>query len=62
VAVSYFFQEEDKVKAEHLNKAYSFATKSDIEELTLLIDDLKREVENLKVRFQKLKTGTKKRG
>ncbi|HRO46087.1 helix-turn-helix transcriptional regulator [Agriterribacter sp.] len=56
VDVSYFFQDENvESKVKDPNKAYGFATKSDMEELMLLINGLKREVENLKARFQNFK-------
>lgn len=62
VDVSYFFQDENiESKVEYPNKAYGFASKSDIEELMSLINGLKREVEDLKERFQNLKTGGKKK-
>jgi transcriptional regulator with XRE-family HTH domain len=61
VDVSYFFQDqkiEDKI--EDPESPYGFATKGDIEELMSLINGLKREIENLKARFQNPKTGGKK--
>ncbi|WP_193311750.1 helix-turn-helix domain-containing protein [Agriterribacter humi] len=62
VDVSYFFQEQNiESKVEDPNKAYGFATKSDIEELMSLIDGLKREIENLKARFQNLTTAKRKK-
>jgi len=50
VDVTYFFQEQNTPthKAEDPNKAYGFATKADIEELTGMINKLRQEVASLK--------------
>lgn len=49
VEVIYFFQEQTTVnKAEDYNKPYGFASKSDIEELTGIINKLKQDVAVIK--------------
>ena len=52
VDITYFF-EMPATKAEDPNKNYGFATKSDIEELTNIINKLKQEMASLKAGLQK---------
>ncbi|MEO6251667.1 MAG: helix-turn-helix transcriptional regulator [Ferruginibacter sp.] len=62
VDVTYFFQEQSTFihKAEDPNKAYGFATKADIEELTGMINRLKQEIASLKAGLQKSPAKPKK--
>jgi transcriptional regulator with XRE-family HTH domain len=49
VDITYFFQKKSTInKAEDGDKPYGFATKSDIEELTGIINKLKQEIASLK--------------
>ncbi|HMK04628.1 MAG TPA: helix-turn-helix transcriptional regulator [Ferruginibacter sp.] len=54
VEVTYFFQEQNATAAriEDPNKTYGFATKSDIEELTNIINKIKQEIADLKASFK----------
>jgi len=54
VDVTWFFQEQNiaVVRIEDPNKTYGFATKSDIEELTNIINKIKQEIADLKASFQ----------
>ena len=54
VDITYFFQGKVTAnKTEDPNKPYGFATKSDIEELTGIINKLKQEVASLRAGLQK---------
>lgn len=49
VDISYFFPEKGSInKAEDPNKTYGVATKTDIEELTRMINTIKQEIASLK--------------
>ena len=54
VDVIYFFQEQITpiYKAEDQRKVYDYATKADIEELTVMINKLKQEIASLKAGLQ----------
>ena len=61
VDITYFFQEHPTSKTEDPNKAYGFATKGDIEELTGLISGLKQEITRLKTSLPKPPVKKKKK-
>ncbi len=63
VDVSYFFQEPAAAdKMEDSNRLYGFATKSDIEELTRIINKMKQEIANLKISLPTAAPKKKKKG
>ena len=51
VDITYFFEGQAN-KMEDTNKTYGFATKSDIEELTRMINTIKQEIASLKKNLQ----------
>lgn len=62
VDVTYFFQEQTTGnKFEDPNKSYGFATKSDVEELTSIINKIKQEIASLKATLQTQTTKKKKK-
>jgi len=63
VDISYFFQEQITTvnKAEDHTKPYGFATKSDIEELTRLINKMNQEIVHLKASLPKAAVKKKKK-
>ena len=62
VDISYFFEKENSSnKFEDPGKGYGFATKSDIEELTSVINKIKQELANLKASLQIQATKKKKK-
>ena len=61
VDMSYFFEFKAANKLEDANKAYGFATKSDIDELVKSINKLKQEVAALKTSSQKQPPRKKKK-
>lgn len=49
VEITYFFQEQEPInRADDSKQSYGFATKSDIEELTRMINKIKQEIAGLK--------------
>ncbi len=49
VDITYFFQEQEQLnRSEDAKESYGFATKSDIEELTRMINKIKQEIVSLK--------------
>jgi transcriptional regulator with XRE-family HTH domain len=61
VDAAYFFQDQSAInKINDPNKNYGFATKSDIEELTKIINKLKQELAGLKGMLPTIKSRTKK--
>lgn len=63
VEVTYFFQDQSEgSKFEDPNKSYGFATKSDIEELTSIINKIKQEIASLKNSLQIPVPKKKKKG
>ncbi len=63
VDISYFFQEHTNAvnKAEDHTKPYGFATKSDIEELSKLINKMNQEIAHLKASLPKPAVKKKKK-
>ena len=63
VDVIYFFQEQNSPthKAEDQSKVYDYATKVDIEELTVMINKLKQEIASLKPGLQTAPVKSKKK-
>ena len=61
VDISYFSQKQTVSKVEEPNKAIGFATKSDIEELTGIINTLKQEIAGIKARLQTAAATKKKK-
>ena len=60
VDVTYFFQESPANRMEDNDKPYGMATKSDIEELTRMINKIKEEIANLKASLPAPQKGKKK--
>ncbi len=61
VDVIYFFQEGSPNRVENHDKSYGVATKSDIEELTQMINKIKQEIASLKAGLPKPQVKKKKK-